>query len=53
MVFSIVSGFAFAGLTEWNFQMCNPMTIALMLAFPVILFPSMPNKDGLNNQSGR
>ncbi len=53
VVFSIVSGFAFAGLTEWNFQMCNPMTIALMFAFPVILFPSMPNKDGLNNQSGR
>ncbi len=36
--FSVITGFAIAGLTEWNFQLCNPMTVALMLCLPVIMF---------------
>ncbi|WP_026506445.1 O-antigen ligase family protein [Butyrivibrio sp. MC2013] len=34
----IVCGFAVAGLTEWNFQLCNPMTVALILVMPVLIF---------------
>ena len=36
--FAVITGFAIAGLTEWNFQLCNPMTVALMLLLPVIMF---------------
>lgn len=36
--FSVITGFAIAGLTEWNFQLCNPMTVALMLCLPAIMF---------------
>ncbi|SEP96589.1 O-antigen ligase family protein [Butyrivibrio sp. TB] len=36
--FAIISGFAIAALTEWNFQLCNPMTIALMLTLPFVMF---------------
>lgn len=33
LIFAVVMAFAFAGISEWVFQMCNPMTVALMLAF--------------------
>ncbi|SHI03675.1 O-Antigen ligase [Butyrivibrio fibrisolvens DSM 3071] len=36
--FAIISGFAIAALTEWTFQLCNPMTIALMLTLPSLMF---------------
>ena len=36
--FAVVAGFAFAGLTEWNFQLCNPMTVALILIIPELFF---------------
>ena len=36
--FAIISGFAIAALTEWNFQLCNPMTIALMLSLSSLMF---------------
>lgn len=33
MVFAITMSFMSAGISEWVFQFCNPMTLALMLAF--------------------
>ena len=42
--FAIVTGFAIAGLTEWNFQLCNPMTLALMLCLPAIIFKEKRHK---------
>lgn len=41
--FAVMVGFAFAGLTEWNFQLCNPMTIALLLCLPVLIFKEKKN----------
>lgn len=43
--FSVITGFAIAGLTEWNFQLCNPMTVALMLCLPVIMFAKSKEKS--------
>ncbi len=35
---AVVIGFAVAGMTEWVFQYCNPMTVALMIAMVPITF---------------
>jgi len=46
VVMSIFIGFAVAGLTEWNFQLCNPMTIACMFMIPVLFFIEDKNEKG-------
>lgn len=33
LIFAVVMAFAVAGISEWVFQFCNPMTVALCLAF--------------------
>ncbi|WP_155840087.1 O-antigen ligase family protein [Butyrivibrio sp. MC2021] len=38
LIFAVVMAFAFAGISEWVFQFCNPMTVALMLAFAGLTF---------------
>ncbi len=38
VAFAIAIGFAVAGMTEWVFHFCNPMTIALMLSFAGMIF---------------
>lgn len=35
---AVVIGFMVAGISEWVFQYCNPMTVALMLALAPITF---------------
>jgi hypothetical protein len=42
---AIVIGFMVAGLSEWVFQYCNPMTIALMLAIAPITFKVTENEN--------
>ena len=42
--FAVITGFAIAGLTEWNFQLCNAMTVALMLCLPAIMFKARKEK---------
>ena len=32
LVFALAVGFVVAGMTEWVFHLCNPMTIALLLS---------------------
>ena len=38
MVFAITIGFAAAGISEWVFHLCNPLTVALMLSFGGMIF---------------
>ena len=40
----IILGFAVAGLSEWVFQYCNPMTVALMLAIAPLTFKAQENE---------
>jgi O-antigen ligase len=35
---AVVIGFMVAGVSEWVFQYCNPMTVALMLSIAPITF---------------
>ena len=35
---AVVIGFMVAGLSEWVFQYCNPMTVALFLAIAPVTF---------------
>ena len=38
IVFAIAIGFSIAGITEWIFHLCNPLTVALMLSFGGMIF---------------
>ncbi|RKM59817.1 hypothetical protein D6855_08500 [Butyrivibrio sp. CB08] len=41
---AMIIGFAVAGLTEWVFHYCNPMTVALMLAIAPLTFKAQENE---------
>jgi energy-coupling factor transporter transmembrane protein EcfT len=41
---AVIIGFAVAGLTEWVFHYCNPMTIALMLSLAPLTFKAQGNE---------
>ena len=43
LIFAVVIAFSFAGISEWVFQFCNPMTVALMLAFAGLTFKEAKN----------
>lgn len=38
IAFAITIGFAVAGISEWIFHLCNPLTVALMLSFGGMIF---------------
>ena len=38
IVFAITIGFVVAGISEWIFHLCNPLTVALMLSFGGMIF---------------
>lgn len=38
IIFATTIGFAVAGISEWVFHFCNPMTVALMLSFAGLVF---------------
>jgi hypothetical protein len=42
--FAITIGFVVAGMTEWVFHLCNPMTVALMLSFAGMIFKEKTNE---------
>ena len=42
---AVFVGFMVAGLTEWNFQYANPMTIALMLSAASLICRDLPLKQ--------
>ncbi|WP_029231903.1 O-antigen ligase family protein [Butyrivibrio sp. VCB2006] len=42
--FAITIGFVVAGMTEWVFHLCNPMTVALMLSFAGMIFKDKKNE---------
>ena len=44
LIFAVIMAFAFAGISEWVFQLCNPMTVALMLAFAGLTYKETLNK---------
>ena len=41
---AITIGFVVAGMTEWVFHLCNPMTVALMLSFAGMIFKEKTNE---------
>ncbi|MBP3278952.1 MAG: hypothetical protein J6M44_08355 [Butyrivibrio sp.] len=41
---AVIIGFAVAGLTEWVFHYCNPMTVALMLSIAPLTFKAQGNE---------
>ena len=41
---AVIIGFAVAGLTEWVFHYCNPMTVALMLSIAPLTFKAQENE---------
>lgn len=41
---AVIIGFAVAGLTEWVFHYCNPMTVALMLSLAPLTFKAQGNE---------
>ncbi len=40
----VILGFAVAGISEWVFHFCNPMTVALMLAIAPLTFKAQENE---------
>ncbi len=44
LICTVIMAFAFAGISEWVFQLCNPMTVALMLAFAGLTYKETLNK---------
>lgn len=43
IVFAITIGFAVAGISEWIFHLCNPLTVALLLSFGGMIFKEKKN----------
>ncbi|MBE5822953.1 MAG: hypothetical protein E7308_02665 [Butyrivibrio sp.] len=41
---AVIIGFAVAGISEWVFHYCNPMTVALMLSIAPLTFKAQENE---------
>ncbi len=41
---AVIIGFAVAGVSEWVFHFCNPMTVALMLSIAPLTFKAQENE---------